>query len=205
MRIVSSGRSRFERQCLQLRELVRDPRNMGALCPSSHALAQQMAQAVPLDLLDAGICVELGAGTGPVTKALLLHGVPPERLFAVEKSEALAACLAERFTGVNVLCCGAEEISGYLAGRPPVRVVVSSLPFRSLPASVCDAIMTEVAALLVPGGVFVQFTYALFGEMPFVPAEFEKLCSNVVVCNLPPAKVEVFRKPGGRGEGMAAR
>jgi phospholipid N-methyltransferase len=76
-----------------------------------------------------------------------------------------------------------------------VRVIVSSLPFRSLPAEISEGIMSEVERVLAPGGLFVQFTYALLGKMPFVPKNFRKLRTSVVLRNIPPAKVEVFRKP----------
>lgn len=178
---------------LFLRELIRSPRNTGALCPSSPALARKMAEAFSPDVFKSGYIVELGAGTGSVTRALLSGGIPPERLVVVEKSEPLALCLRERFPLANVLCCGAEEI-GARMGRP-VKAIVSSLPFRSLPKDACEAIMSEVEEILAPGGIFVQFTYALIGEMPFVPRSFRKLRSSVVLLNIPPAKVEVFRKP----------
>jgi phospholipid N-methyltransferase len=178
---------------LFLKELVRAPRDTGALCPSSQALARRMAEAISPSIIKSGYLVELGAGTGSVTEALLSGGVPPGKLVVVEKSEPLALCLRERFPQANVLCCGAEEIGSRTGG--PVRAIVSSLPFRSLPRDICEAIMTEVEDVLAPGGLFVQFTYALIGEMPFVPKSFRKLRSSVVIRNIPPAKVEVFRKP----------
>jgi hypothetical protein len=55
--------------------------------------------------------------------------------------------------------------------------------------------MAEIEAALSPGGLFVQFTYALIGEMLHVPPTFRKVRSHLVLYNLPPAKVEVFRKP----------
>ena len=158
-----------------------------------------MASAISPTLIRSGRFVELGAGTGPVTEALLRHGVPPERLYVVEKSSALAECLSERFPNVNVLCCSANSIRNRIGDGPPVKAVVSSLPFRSLPEDVSRSIMAEVERILAPGGLYIQFTYALVGEMPFVPPGFRKLRSRIVLRNVPPAKVEVFRKPKRRG------
>jgi phospholipid N-methyltransferase len=154
-----------------------------------------MARPFGASFLGNGYLVELGAGTGPVTEALLRRGVPPSRLVVVEKSEPLAHCLKNRFEGVYVVCCPAEELGSNIGGRGPVRAVVSSLPFRSLPGAVSVAIMKETERVLAPGGLFVQFTYALLGEMPFVPKTFRKVRSKVILRNMPPAKVEVFRKP----------
>lgn len=171
---------------------------MGAICPSSPALAAAMAEPVSPSLLEkAGLVVELGAGTGPVTKALLSRGVPRDRLLVVEKSEPLADCLTKKFPGVDVRCGGAEEIEAMAYGRE-IQAIVSSLPFRSLPRDTSLSIMRAIGRALSPGGICVQFTYALVGEMPFVPRNFRKIRTRFVLRNIPPAKVEVFRKPRSR-------
>ena len=53
-------------------EFLRNPGAVGALCPSSERLAARIARQV--DLSREGWIVELGAGTGVVTAALLRHG-----------------------------------------------------------------------------------------------------------------------------------
>ncbi|MDR1944121.1 MAG: methyltransferase domain-containing protein [Synergistaceae bacterium] len=196
---IDRRRHSLARQFLLLRELIRAPRNMGTLCASSPALSDEMVAALTQSFLKSGYLIELGAGTGPVTEALLRHGASPSRLIVIERSKALADCLQSRFSSVNVICCPAEEMRSCVKCGP-VRAVVSSLPFRTLPADVSVSIMAEVEKILAPGGLFVQFTYALIGEMPFIPKSFRKLRSKVVLYNLPPAKVEVFRKPKGPGE-----
>jgi phosphatidylethanolamine/phosphatidyl-N-methylethanolamine N-methyltransferase len=198
---MSGGKRKFAQQALMLKELLRAPRDIGALCPSSTALADEMVRSLPVSFWETGYLVELGAGTGPVTEALLRRGIPPSRLAVVEKSDVLAECLRKRFGEVNVICCPAEDLSSRLHGFNPVMAVVSSLPFRSIPVETGVAIMSEVERTLSPGGLFVQFTYALIGEMPFVPKSFRKLRSSVVLFNIPPAKVEVFRKPGSLRDG----
>jgi phosphatidylethanolamine/phosphatidyl-N-methylethanolamine N-methyltransferase len=159
-----------------------------------------MASAISPDLMRSGLFVELGAGTGPVTEALLRRKIPPERMVVIEKSPALAECLSLRFPEVKIICCGAEEMRDRLGTDLPVRAIVSSLPFRSLPSSVSCSIMKEIETVLAPGGLYIQFTYALIGEIPYIPAAFHKIRSNLVLCNLTPAKVEVFRKPKVREE-----
>lgn len=180
---------------LVLRELVRAPGDMGAVCPSSPALASAMAESISPSLLGPeDLVAELGAGTGPVTSALLEGGVPHGKLLVLEKSEPLADCLKKKFHGVNVQCAAAEDLEEIASGKP-IRAIVSSLPFRSLPRDVSVSIMNTIESALAPGGLYVQFTYALIGEMPFVPRTFRKIQTRFVFCNIPPAKVEVFRKP----------
>ena len=194
-RFVGSRKKGAARQLLVLKELAVNPRDMGSLCPSSTALAKEMARAVPARVKPNDIFIEIGAGTGSVTAALLQRGIPSDRLIVIEKSPALADCLVSRFPQVNVSCLGAESMSKCLNGSERVRAIVSSLPFRSLPKKSSLSIMAEIERVLAPRGLFIQFTYALAGEMFFIPPSFKKLRSNIVFLNIPPAKVEVYMKP----------
>ena len=188
---MSAGK-KIKDQILLWKELGRAPRAMGTLCASSPFLARAMAAPLKSHSLK-GQIIELGAGTGPVTHALLRQGVARESLVVIEYSSALVTCLQERFQGLNVLCCSAENLSNCLDLSTPISAIVSSLPFRSLPKSVAEKIMQEIEDVLAPGGLYIQFTYAILGEMPMVPKSFKRIKSNVVLCNLPPAKVDVFQ------------
>lgn len=184
---------------LLLRELARAPGDMGAICPSSPALADAMAAPISSSQLSPNdLVAELGAGTGPVTDALLGCGVPRDKLLVIEKSESLAACLKEKFRGVDVRCASASDLVTMAPGKN-IRAIVSSLPFRSLPRDISLSVMDAIERALSPGGLYVQFTYALIGEMPFVPKTFRKIQTRFVLFNIPPAKVGVYRKPGSDG------
>jgi phosphatidylethanolamine/phosphatidyl-N-methylethanolamine N-methyltransferase len=90
---------------LFLRHALRRPTAFGSLLPSSRHLAQAMtAQTRGAQLL-----VELGAGTGAVTRALRLHH-PDVPLVAVEAQPHLARHLRERFAGVDVRAQWAHEV-----------------------------------------------------------------------------------------------
>src|SRR5690349_3192362 len=65
-----------------IRSWIKKPLSMGAVTPSSKALARNMASYV--DPHGDGPVIELGPGTGPVTEALIEHGVHPARLVLVE-------------------------------------------------------------------------------------------------------------------------
>ncbi|MDR1915638.1 MAG: methyltransferase domain-containing protein [Synergistaceae bacterium] len=191
-----STKRHIDQQLLLLKELIKNPRDMGTISASSSALASAMVSDLSPGFIESGLFVELGAGTGPVTLALLKRGIPVNRLLVFEKSESLANCLSKRFPEARVLCRGAEEMSQCVEKGEYVKAVISSLPFRTLPVDVSRAIMSEIERTLAPGGLYIQFTYALIGEMPFVPPSFRKVRSKFVLFNVPPAKVEVFCKPG---------
>ncbi len=142
--------------------------------------------------------VELGAGTGVVTEALLARGIMPTRLFVVERSARLAAVLKERFPEVSVFCGDAARLRSLLnpdCGDPARVDVVSSLPLRSLPSDQVEAILGEIAALIRTSGNWIQFTYALMRRE--VPKGFTRFGSSIVWGNLPPARVDVFTSSNG--------
>jgi len=84
-----------------LRQWVHHPGEMGAVIPSSSLLAEAMAK--QLGGLGNGTVIELGAGTGTVTQALLGAGVRQDRLLIVERNPPMAAFLRQRFPGVRVI------------------------------------------------------------------------------------------------------
>ncbi|QAZ39514.1 hypothetical protein C1M51_08750 [Methylibium sp. Pch-M] len=166
------------------------PGLVGAVAPSSRRLARAMASQIG----DAGALIELGAGTGAVTSALR-HAAPGTPLLAVELQSDLANGLRRRFPDIEVACAPAHEVLARHAHAPVDTMLVSSLPFRSLPEPLRT---TTLAALLQfieahPTRRMVQYTYqprAPF-ELPARSSLRWSLC-DVVWGNLPPAGVWVL-------------
>src|SRR5258708_5267818 len=79
---------------------LRAPHKIGALTPASRYLARAMADQVAPDQ---GLVIELGAGTGNVTQALLDAGLPPDRLIVVERDPAFYILLKQRFPFLKIL------------------------------------------------------------------------------------------------------
>jgi len=174
-----------------IRELIRHPREIGAMCPSSPYLARRMASLVPSG---EGVVLELGAGGGAVTAALLNGGVAPHDLILVERSAALAAHLSRRFPGVELIHGDAVHLSRFeVLRQQPIRAIVSSLPLRSLRRSVVRQVLEQISAISAPGTMFIQFTYALRGRFQDTAAGFERDQMHVVWRNLPPARIEAYR------------
>lgn len=173
------------------RECFRSPRSMGTICPSGRALARIMASKVTPGN---GLVVELGAGTGVVTSALIQRGVSPQRLLVIERSEALVDLLRRRFPGVTVIHGDAAELSRYIPASRQVDCIVSSLPFVSLPEHCREEIIREIKQLL-NDGVMLQYTYSWGKESCLSKAGLTCVGSTRVWQNVPPAKVMEFRSP----------
>ena len=140
--------------------------------------------------------LEIGAGTGAITQALLERAVRPERLFVIERDPKLAAFLRHKFPGVRVRCGDAIHARRILSDHavPHVQTVVSSLPLRNL--SPADRIENVDAMLrsLSHDGQLIQYTYAPDCPIPTRRFGLEAECLGRVWQNLPPAAVWRFTK-----------
>jgi phosphatidylethanolamine/phosphatidyl-N-methylethanolamine N-methyltransferase len=144
--------------------------------------------------------VELGAGTGQVTKALLAAGIPPARLALVERDPELAAFLRRHFTEPKIIEGDAARLPKLLAEHrtTPIAAVVSSLPLLSLPTDIVNGIVNGVFEALPRGAALIQFTY---GPTPPVPRALRQSLRLVgargrrIWRNVPPAVVWTFRRP----------
>jgi phospholipid N-methyltransferase len=150
--------------------------------------------------------VEVGAGTGAITAALLRHCVSPDRLVAIERSPAMAKLLQQRFSGVRVIegdACHLHDTLERQAGIDTHRIthIVSSLPLRSLPADQVERISKEFFKLLSHGSRLVQYTYNLRQGSVEMFSDLHRHDTSVVWLNVPPARVEVFAASGAPSAG----
>ena len=173
------------------REILANPRAMGAICPSSPKLARHMAAQVPT--VGTGLVVELGGGTGTVTAALLERGLDPKQLVVIERSPKLARHLQQRFPGLRVILGDAAHLSRLLPAGTVIRAVVSGLPLRSLPTRTVRAIATELEQVMAPEALLIQFTYRHRALRALLSRRFQSLHSRMIWGNLPPARVDVYR------------
>lgn len=173
--------------------LVRAVALTGAVAPSSKYLADAMARAAQ----GAGALVELGAGSGAVTRALA-RWFPQQRLVVVELRKDLASGLRREFRSAEIHAAPAAQVLAKLSGLPPGTGIVSSLPFRSLPSAVKHDTVRSILEFLQSGlGRFmVQYTY--YPGAPFrVPAGFTWRKVAFITLNLPPATVWMLTPEGG--------
>ena len=148
------------------RHWLRDPLGIGAILPSGNRVALAMAREVALDR--PGAVLELGGGTGSVTRGLIAAGCPVERLVVIEREPGLAVVLGQHLPGVRVICGDACEAETLLerAGIEKLAAVVSSLPVKWFPRHAQRALLDACFARLGDGGAFVQLTNALASPLP---------------------------------------
>jgi phosphatidylethanolamine/phosphatidyl-N-methylethanolamine N-methyltransferase len=166
----------------------------GAIAPSGRALARRMvAEVDPLSTLPV---LELGPGTGVVTRALIERGVPPARIIALEYNPGFAALIRARMPGVRVMVGDAYHLDASLpeGSRGPFSAVVSSLPLLTRPEEERVTLLEDALGRMAPGGCFIQFSYSLFPPVKPIAGRFTVEKSKWVVMNLPPARVWLYRR-----------
>jgi phosphatidylethanolamine/phosphatidyl-N-methylethanolamine N-methyltransferase len=174
------------------RRLLKNPRQVSAIAPSSRTLARAMTLGLGPQ---SGKVVEFGPGTGRFTEAILARGVRPEDLILFELDEEFVAYLREKFPGVTVHQAPAQEAAQLGSGA--VGTVISGLPLLSMPPEVREGIVGAAFQILAPRGRYVQFTYG--NRPPLPPETITGLNLTVdkglkIWANLPPARVYRFRK-----------
>ena len=181
------------------RQWLRRPLSTASVAPSSKYLARRIVAALPPETTRV---IELGAGTGVFTRALLAHGVAPDDLLVVEFNPELHRYLLQQFPGVSVIQADARylEANGEVAAfmqAGPAQAIVSGLGLLAMPKAMQRSVLAGAFSLLPPEGCFIQFTYG-----PKVPVAEEVMRElglraqrhGFTLRNLPPASVYVFTR-----------
>jgi phosphatidylethanolamine/phosphatidyl-N-methylethanolamine N-methyltransferase len=174
---------------------VRYPRLVGSVIPSSRFLERRLTELA--GIAGARLVVELGPGTGGTARAIL-DALPQEsKLLAIEINPMFVSLLeAEADPRLLVHQGSAEHIGEALAlyGLPRPDVVVSGIPFSTMPLALGRRVLQAVWSCLAPGGHFVAYQFrgrvALLGRKLLGAPEID-----VELLNVPPVRLYSWRKP----------
>lgn len=178
-----------------LTAFLRSPRRVSSVTPTSRATAAEMAR--PIDVGSSLPVLELGAGTGPITRAILERGVAPEKLYAIEYSAELCRHLEREFPEVNIINGDAFDLDAALSGFDVslFDCVISGLPLVTFGPERSNVLLEGALKRLPPGRPMVQITYS--PRPPLVPRDssVRYQLSARVTRNLPPASVWLYSRP----------
>lgn len=173
---------------LFLRRWLANPLQMGSVVPSSPALCRRVATQVRRTG-DEWV-VELGAGTGVISRALLLHGVPPERMAVVEIVPSMAGHLRATLPGVEVAAGDARLLPDLLprARHGRIGTVICGIPLVLLPLAEQRRFIQAMLAV-APGRGFLHYSHCATSPLPARKHGLAATREAWTPLNLPPASV----------------
>ncbi|GGS58469.1 class I SAM-dependent methyltransferase [Actinokineospora fastidiosa] len=137
-------------------EFLRDPRRTGAVTPSSPWSIRSLLDEA--EVAGARSVVELGAGTGAITRALLQRLPPDARVLSLEVNPSFVARLRRRLADdrVSVVAASAADLREVLAEHGMGRVdrVISAVPWTTMPSGLRADIVSAVADVVADDGRF---------------------------------------------------
>jgi phosphatidylethanolamine/phosphatidyl-N-methylethanolamine N-methyltransferase len=180
---------------LFLKRWAANPLQMGSVVPSSRALGRRIAAQVTRGKDE--VVVELGAGTGAVSRALLDGGVPPDRLVVVEIVPDMARHLARSLPGVTVIEGDAFALSEALpeALHGKVGTAICGIPLVLLPFEQQRRFVDAVESV-APGRGFLLYSYCVTSPLPSGRLGLSAKREAWTPLNFPPASVWRYRPAG---------
>ncbi len=173
---------------LFFRRWLANPLQMGSIIPSSPSLCRRIAALVRR--AEDEVVVELGAGTGVISRALLAAGVPANRLVVVEIVPDMADHLRAALPGVNVIQGDAFELAKALPERMHGKVgtAICGIPLVLLPLEQQKRFVAAVEAV-APGVGFLLYTYCITSPLPYKKLGLTAKREAWTPLNFPPASV----------------
>jgi phospholipid N-methyltransferase len=157
------------------RECRRHFRTTGAILPSSRFLARALVRQLRGPRPACRI-LEVGPGTGSVTREIARRMQPADRLDAVEINAHFVQLLDQRLREDRVLRGRRDQVQVIhaavedLIGESVYDFIVSGLPLNNFPVAQVRAIFATYRRLLKPGGTLTYYEYVLVRQLqtPFV-------------------------------------
>jgi phosphatidylethanolamine/phosphatidyl-N-methylethanolamine N-methyltransferase len=171
------------------------PKSVGAILPTSGVTARRMASVItPRTSLPV---LELGPGTGIITKAILERGVAPENLVSIEFSTDFYQHLTRTFQGVNFINGDAFDLEttlGTFRDRT-FDAVISAIPMLSFPMERRIALLEDLLDRMPAGRPVIQITYGPVSPIVARPDRYQIKHYDFVVRNIPPAQLWTYTRP----------
>ncbi len=174
------------RMLFWLKKMLRNPKGIGSIAPSSSQLAEKMTTNLPAY----GKILEIGPGIGSITTEILKH-ISPVQLELIEMDEELARICQEKFPNVRVYTGDAEKILS--AGSVQYDVIISGVPFGAMNSEKRKRFFKIIHEHLAPNGKFILFQYT-FVAKDELKKEFGSVHTSFTPWNIPPAFVYTTSK-----------
>ncbi len=187
--------SKFDDELRFFKGWIDKPKAVGSIVPTSSVTARRMASVVDPG---SGLPVlEVGPGTGVITRAILARGIKPENLYAVEYSEDFVRHLEDHYPGINVIQGDAFDLNKTLGDKRGLRFdsVISGVPLLNFPVAQRIAYLEDLLNRIPVGRPVVQLTYGPLSPIPAGRGNYTVKHFDFVIRNIPPTQLWIYRRP----------
>lgn len=187
--------SKFDDELRFFKGWIDKPKAVGSIVPTSSVTARRMASVVDPG---SGLPVlEVGPGTGVITRAILARGIKPESLYAVEYSEDFVRHLEDHYPGVNVIQGDAFDLDKTLGDKRGLRFdsVISGVPLLNFPVAQRIGYLEDLLNRIPVGRPVVQLTYGPLSPIPAGRGNYTVKHFDFVIRNIPPTQLWIYRRP----------
>ncbi|THV23984.1 phospholipid N-methyltransferase PmtA [Peteryoungia ipomoeae] len=194
MRLKQRFEQKFDEEIRFFKGMMQGPKTVGAIVPTSSVTARKMASVINPQ---SGLPVlELGPGTGVITKQILARGIPAEKIYSIEYSEDFYQRLTQDYPGVNFIHGDAFDIEATLGSmaNQTFDCVISAVPMLSFPMSSRITLLEKLLDRLPAGRPVVQITYGPVSPIVANPERYHIQHFDFVVRNIPPAQLWIYRR-----------
>lgn len=194
LRLKERFEKKFDEEIRFFRGMMQGPKQVGAIVPTSSVTARKMASVV--DPSSGLPVLELGPGTGVITKQILARGIAPEKIVSVEYSRDFYERLVEDYAGVNFMHGDAfdlEKTLGAFAGQT-FDSVISAVPMLSFPMEARIRLIDDLLSRIPVGRPVVQITYGPVSPVIAQPDRYHIQHFDFIVRNIPPAQLWIYRR-----------
>ncbi|MGN6471832.1 MAG: phospholipid N-methyltransferase PmtA [Rhizobiaceae bacterium] len=170
------------------------PKAVGAIMPTSSVTARRMASVI--DTSSGLPVLELGPGTGVITRAILERGIDPENLYTVEYSQDFVDFLRLEFPDVHVIQGDAFDLDKTLGDFSGLKfdAIVSGVPLLNFPVARRVAYVEDLLDRMPEGRPIVQLTYGPLSPVPPGRGNYTVSHLDFVFRNVPPTQLWVYRR-----------
>lgn len=186
---------RFDEELRFIKGWVDKPKAVGAILPTSSVTARRMASVV--DPHSGLPVLELGPGTGVITRAILDRGVAPQNLYSIEYSEDFVRFLTRDYPGVNFIQGDAFDIDASLGDKRELTFdsIVSAVPLLNVPVARRVAYVEDLLSRIPAGRPIVQITYGPRSPVPPRQGNYQMRRLDFVIRNIPPTTLWLYTRP----------
>ncbi|UVC08946.1 methyltransferase domain-containing protein [Rhizobium sp. TH2] len=193
-RIKSRFAEKFDDNIRFIKGVISTPKTVGAIMPTSARMANRMAS-----IIDTGSglpVLELGPGTGVITRAILDKGVKPENVVSVEYSSDFVRHLRGKYPGVNFINGDAFSLAETLENYRGQKFdcVISGIPLLNFPMHQRVKLIEDLLKLVPVGRPVVQFSYGPVSPVVARPDSYTIKHFDFIMRNIPPAQIWHYKK-----------